>query len=51
MTSKWIFTQLWVNSSFPVNENSDYTNLLKQVYGDRVKMPFEYFYKSSNIRF
>ena len=36
---------------FHIDENSDYTNLLKQVYGDRVKMPFEYFYNSINIRF
>lgn len=36
---------------FHIDENSDYTNLLKQVYGDRVKMPFGYFSKSINIKF
>jgi hypothetical protein len=36
---------------FHIDENSDYTNLLKQVYGDRVKMPFGYLSKSVNIRF
>jgi hypothetical protein len=35
---------------FHIDENSDYTNLLKQVYGDRVKMPFGYFSKSVNIK-
>lgn len=35
---------------FIMNENSDATNLLKQVYGDRVKMPFGYFNKTINIR-
>lgn len=28
---------------FRMDENSDFTNLLKQVYGDKVKMPFGYF--------
>jgi hypothetical protein len=36
---------------FHIDENSDYTNLLKQVYADRVKMPFGYFSKSVNIKF
>jgi hypothetical protein len=35
---------------FIMNENSDATNLLKQVYGDRVKMPFGSFNKTINIR-
>ena len=36
---------------FHMDENSDFTKLLKQVYGDRVKMPFGYFSKSVNIKF
>jgi hypothetical protein len=36
---------------FHMDENSDFTNLLKRVYGDRVKMPFGYFSKSINIKF
>ena len=36
---------------FRMDENSDFTGLLKQVYGDRVKMPFGYFSKSINIKF
>ena len=36
---------------FHIDENSDFTGLLKQVYGDRVKMPFGYFSKSINIKF
>ncbi len=35
---------------FVINEDSNLTNLLKQVYGDRVKMPFGYFNKTINIR-
>ncbi|MCW4004756.1 MAG: zinc ribbon domain-containing protein [Candidatus Bathyarchaeota archaeon] len=35
---------------FRMDENSDFTGLLKQVYGDRVKMPFGYFSKSINIK-
>lgn len=35
---------------FIMSENSELTNLLKQVYGDRVKMPFGYFNKTINIR-
>lgn len=36
---------------FRMDENSDSTGLLKQVYGDRVKMPFGYFSKTINIKF
>jgi hypothetical protein len=36
---------------FHLDENSRYTDLLKQVYGDRVKMPFGYFRKSIDIKF
>jgi hypothetical protein len=36
---------------FHMEENSDFTILLKRVYGDRVKMPFGYFSKSINIKF
>jgi hypothetical protein len=36
---------------FHMDENNDFTNLLKQVYGDRVKMPFGYFAKTINIKF
>lgn len=35
---------------FKMNENSEFTDLLKRVYGDRVKMPFGYFSKSINIK-
>jgi hypothetical protein len=35
---------------YHMNENSEFTNLLKQVYGDRVKMPFGYISKSINIK-
>jgi len=35
---------------FHMDENSELTDLLKQVYGDRVKMPFGYFSKSINIK-
>ena len=35
---------------FHVDENSDFTDLLKKVYGDRVKMPFGYFSKSINLK-
>jgi hypothetical protein len=35
---------------FRMDENSDSTNLLKQVYDGRVKMPFGYFSKSINIK-
>jgi hypothetical protein len=35
---------------YHMNEDSNLTNLLKQVYGDRVKMPFGYFNKTINIR-
>ena len=35
---------------YHMDENSDFVNLLKQVYGDRVKMPFGYFSKSINIK-
>ncbi|MCL4429910.1 MAG: zinc ribbon domain-containing protein [Chloroflexi bacterium] len=36
---------------FHMDENSDFTDLLKRVYGDRVRMPFGYFSKSINIKF
>jgi hypothetical protein len=36
---------------FHIDENSDFTDLLKRVYGDRVKMPFGYFSKSINLKF
>jgi hypothetical protein len=32
------------------NENSELTDILKRVYGDRVKMPFGYFSKTVNIK-
>jgi hypothetical protein len=35
---------------FHIDENSDFTDLLKRVYGDRVKMSFGYFSKSINIK-
>jgi hypothetical protein len=35
---------------FSMDENSDFVDLLKRVYGDRVKMPFGYFSKSVNIK-
>lgn len=35
---------------FHMNENSQLTDLLKRVYGERVKMPFGYFSKSVNIK-
>jgi hypothetical protein len=39
------------NYEFHMDENSEFTDLLKRVYGDRVKMPFGYFAKSINIKF
>lgn len=36
---------------YNMDENSDYVELLKQVYGERVKMPFGYFSKTINIGF
>jgi hypothetical protein len=36
---------------YRLNEDSQYTDLLKRVYGDRVKMPFGYINKSVNIKF
>lgn len=36
---------------YRLNEDSQYTDLLKRVYGDRVKMPFGYFSKTVNIKF
>ncbi|MCW3996343.1 MAG: zinc ribbon domain-containing protein [Candidatus Bathyarchaeota archaeon] len=36
---------------FRMDENSNFTDTLKQVYGERVKMPFGYFSKSININF
>jgi hypothetical protein len=35
---------------FHIDENSDFTDLLKRVYGGRVKMPFGYFSKTINIK-
>jgi hypothetical protein len=35
---------------YHMDENSDSTDLLKKVYGDRVKMPFGYFSKTINIK-
>jgi hypothetical protein len=36
---------------YHMDENSAYTDLLKRVFGDRVKMPFGYFSKTLNIKF
>jgi hypothetical protein len=36
---------------YRLNEDSQSTDLLKRVYGDRVKMPFGYFNKAVNIKF
>jgi len=36
---------------YNTDENSDYVELLKQVYGERVKTPFGYFSKTINIGF
>jgi hypothetical protein len=36
---------------YRLNEDNQYTDLLKRVYGDRVKMPFGYFNKTVNIKF
>jgi len=36
---------------YNMDENSDYVELLKQVYGERVKTPFGYFSKTINIGF
>jgi hypothetical protein len=36
---------------YRMDENSEFTDLLKRVYGERVHMPFGYFGKSINIRF
>lgn len=36
---------------YRLNEDSQYTDLLKRVYGDRVKMPFGYFNKTVSIKF
>jgi hypothetical protein len=38
------------NYEYHMGENSEFTDLLKRVYGDRVKMQFGYFNKSINIR-
>lgn len=35
---------------FRMDENSQFTDILKRVYGERLKMPFGYFHKSVNIR-
>ena len=35
---------------YVMDQNSDYVKLLKQAYGDRVKMPLGYFSKSINIK-
>ncbi len=34
-----------------MDQNGDYINLLKQVYGERVKIPFGHFSKTVNIKF
>jgi hypothetical protein len=39
------------NYKFQCDDNSQFTDLLKRVYGSRVKMPFGYHSKSINIRF
>ncbi len=36
---------------YHMDENSAYTDVLKRVFGDRVKMPFGYFSKTVNIKF
>jgi len=36
---------------FKMDERNEYVELLKSVYGDRVKMPFGYFSKTINIKF
>jgi hypothetical protein len=36
---------------YAMDENSDFTNTLKRVYGDRVKMPFGYHSTAINIKF
>jgi len=36
---------------FKMDERNEYVELLKKVYGDRVKMPFGYFSKTININF
>lgn len=36
---------------FKMDERNEYVELLKRVYGDRVKMPFGYFSKTINIKF
>jgi hypothetical protein len=36
---------------YNMDENSNIVDLLKQVYGQRVKMPFGYFSKTINIGF
>ncbi len=47
--------KIYIHSSagtyeYHMEENSDFTDTLKRVYGDRVKMPFGYFGKSINIK-
>jgi hypothetical protein len=37
--------------SYRMDENTNFTNLLKRVYGDRVRMPFGHFHQSINIGF
>jgi hypothetical protein len=39
------------NCEYRMDENSNFTDLLKKVYGDRVKMPFGHFSKTINIGF
>ncbi len=36
---------------YHIDENSDFTDLLKRVYGERVKMPFGHYFKSVNVTF
>jgi hypothetical protein len=38
------------NYEYHMDENSESTDLLKRIYGNRVKMPFGYFSKSINIK-
>ena len=36
---------------YHMDQNNDFTDLLRRVYGDKVKMPFGYFSKSINLKF
>jgi hypothetical protein len=37
-------------SKYRFNEDSQYTDLLKRVYGERLKMPYMYFSKTVNVK-